>query len=445
MAITVTTTTNAALLTAAALCSNATIRAEWQGDVQLLSTIIVGDGTTLTIIGAGVNAATIDGDAETQLFEVYGLLIVRNVTLTNGVANEKGGAILVQPSGVLNITGSVLTSNRAPRGGSIYCTSGASCMISDCEFSRNHASEEGGAVHDGRENEGTIISNTAFIDNHARYGAAVFSSISSVLVIHACNFRANNARDKGGAWHGEERSAVTVSASVFTSNSALYNGGAMSSTGKGNVTIKSSKFKNNSVNGDGGGGAVYSGGSVFAVDVNFSNNRAARGAAVQCSEAREASSFRSCEFIDNAATALGAAIYGRENSELVISSSNFRGNVAHSFGGAIFTEGRTNVSLSDCKFTSNRVRNVSGGAIGISVTSTVLIDTCQFEHNSAPFYGGSIYVYTGSEVKVLNSSFTNNSAAVGAALVAAPDSTMTLIGVTMRQNTATVSGGCIYT
>jgi hypothetical protein len=43
---------DAAALSKAALCDDAVISAVWQGEVQLARTIVVGNGTTLTVTGA---------------------------------------------------------------------------------------------------------------------------------------------------------------------------------------------------------------------------------------------------------------------------------------------------------------------------------------------------------------------------------------------------------
>jgi hypothetical protein len=59
-----------AKLTTAALCDNAIITANWRGNIQLTETIVVGNGTSLTVTGASAKTAGIDGGKKVQLFEV---------------------------------------------------------------------------------------------------------------------------------------------------------------------------------------------------------------------------------------------------------------------------------------------------------------------------------------------------------------------------------------
>eukprot|EP00953_Heterococcus_sp_UTEX-ZZ885_P030620 16174-Heterococcus_DN1.PRE.1 len=68
VAMTVADSKDAAKLAKAALCDNAIIKAVWQGNVQLAETIVVGNGTSLTVTGASAQKAIIDGGNAVQLF-----------------------------------------------------------------------------------------------------------------------------------------------------------------------------------------------------------------------------------------------------------------------------------------------------------------------------------------------------------------------------------------
>jgi hypothetical protein len=61
-------------LAAAALCDNATVAAVWLGNIQLADTIVVGNGTSLTVAGASANTAVINGGNKVPLFIVWGQL-----------------------------------------------------------------------------------------------------------------------------------------------------------------------------------------------------------------------------------------------------------------------------------------------------------------------------------------------------------------------------------
>jgi hypothetical protein len=81
----VTTAGDAVALTTAALCQGGTITVVWQGKVKLAAPIVVGQGTTLTINGAG-EAATVAGGKRTSMFTVLAgaVLELRDLTVLNG-------------------------------------------------------------------------------------------------------------------------------------------------------------------------------------------------------------------------------------------------------------------------------------------------------------------------------------------------------------------------
>jgi hypothetical protein len=54
----------------AVLCDNAIITSVWQGQMQLADTVVMGNGTSLTVIRALAKTAIIDGGNAVQLFVV---------------------------------------------------------------------------------------------------------------------------------------------------------------------------------------------------------------------------------------------------------------------------------------------------------------------------------------------------------------------------------------
>jgi hypothetical protein len=93
---------------------NAVIDAVWQGTVKLTKPIIVGESTTLTIIGENVATAIADGGGKTQLFDVRGQadLVLVNMTLTNGITDSaSGGAVRLGEFASLTASGTVFSNN----------------------------------------------------------------------------------------------------------------------------------------------------------------------------------------------------------------------------------------------------------------------------------------------------------------------------------------------
>eukprot|EP00953_Heterococcus_sp_UTEX-ZZ885_P017695 9900-Heterococcus_DN1.PRE.1 len=166
VAVTVANAKDAAKLTTAAKCDNAIITAVWQGNVQLAQTIVVGNGTSLTVTGASAKTAIIDGVNAVQLFDVWGALKIMNLTLINGYTVDFGGAIYNRVNTRVAISGSVFTGHQASYGGAILSDFGSSLTITDCQFSNNFASDTGGAIYI-EVNSTLTASNTNFDSNAA--------------------------------------------------------------------------------------------------------------------------------------------------------------------------------------------------------------------------------------------------------------------------------------
>lgn len=113
-------TTNTSDLAQTLACSTTEeLTVVWQGEVQLSSTLAVGNSTTLKI--TGVNGASMNGGGAIQLIRVTGgaTLILTNVSL-------RGGWV---PDG---------------EGGSISANENSSVFLEDCSFIDNKAGTNGG-------------------------------------------------------------------------------------------------------------------------------------------------------------------------------------------------------------------------------------------------------------------------------------------------------------
>jgi hypothetical protein len=128
---TVTNARDVARLTTAALCDNAIIKANWQGNIQLTDTIVVGNGTILTVSGASAKTTIIDGGNTVQLFDVWGELNLMNMTLSNGNTSFDGGAIFNRANTKVAASGSVFSGHQARFGGAILSEFNSSLTITD--------------------------------------------------------------------------------------------------------------------------------------------------------------------------------------------------------------------------------------------------------------------------------------------------------------------------
>jgi hypothetical protein len=139
----VSTSTEAAHLATKALCPNAKVRALWQGNLQLSQTIVVGNGTSLTVLGDAIENSVANGGGKVQLFDVWGNLTIVNMTLLNGhtpvadnYGSSNGGAIIARPSAELNVVGSLFSDNGADFGGAIAVGAGSVTHMTGCTFNK---------------------------------------------------------------------------------------------------------------------------------------------------------------------------------------------------------------------------------------------------------------------------------------------------------------------
>jgi Right handed beta helix region len=213
--ITVTSAADAAVLIKAALCPAATVRAVWHGSVQLPKTIVVADGTSLTLTGANVRSAVIDGASKLQLFNVFGDLTLSNLTLSNGFSNN-GSAVYVQPAAKLNMTRCTVRNCNSNYGAGIYLAATSKVNITDSALTNNSAAAAGGAVYSLAQSA-VLLHNVVISGNRAAAtGGAMnvqgsMTADNSIFADNACSLR-------GGAVDGEATSALMFHNCTFVNN-----------------------------------------------------------------------------------------------------------------------------------------------------------------------------------------------------------------------------------
>eukprot|EP00953_Heterococcus_sp_UTEX-ZZ885_P003628 2472-Heterococcus_DN1.PRE.1 len=488
VAMTVADSKDAAKLAKAALCDNAIIKAVWQGNVQLAETIVVGNGTSLTVTGASAQKAIIDGGNAVQLFNVWGALTIMNLTLINGYTVDFGGAIYNRVNTRVAIGGSVFTGHQASYGGAIC--SDSKLTISNSAFSNNFASKVGGAIYN-EVNTTMTVSNTTFDSNTAVTGAGtIFAGNNSACTISSNSVFTNNTAETGAAVMIGYNSGLSVTDSEFSGNHAVLEAGCIACSVNSTVSVTGCMFSNNIATGASviqidsavvhitaskfisnhapkGGGAILivsADSSAHISDSHFSHNTAQQGAAVAVGSGATVT-INSSEFSYNMASTGGGSLYTEIDTTLTVTNTRFHANSARENGGGILSY--SNMAVTACQFSgheamfgaaamavSNTTANITGcgftnnsasataGAIFIGDLCILAVSDCNFSNNVATNYAGSILVYTNSIANITNSSFTGGSAGVGGVLVTVTDSDVTLRGVHMSSNTG-VNGGAI--
>lgn len=221
------------------------------GAIFNVGTLSVNHSTFSNNTAAGVGGA---------IHNSAGTLTVTNSTFLNNSSVENGGAIT--GGGIqITVSGSTFSGNSAFIGGAISVSTGT---ISDCIFTQNTASYEGGAISDQFWGPLSITGST-FDSNRALQfaGGALEVSMSVHVTVSDSTFLNNStAGDGGGIWN---IGALTVMNSTFVNNQASGAGGAINGAAKVNNTIIAS-----TQTGDCAGGLTAGSNSNFGTDTSCS-------------------------------------------------------------------------------------------------------------------------------------------------------------------------------
>ena len=347
-------------------------------------------------------------------------------------------------------------SNEGYSGGAISLKFVESFTIDGCSFDKNTAGTNyGGAIFYDKSYTNIIITNSNFTNNHANdKGGAIRSSYSYAnIYIDNCIFENDTADGNGGALSIPEPmenkdSTVkdninfTCTNSKFTNNNAPTYGAVLviaynvlldgnsfvqnSATGgiAGALELKNlyglKKFDNcifedNSADGY-QGGAVHMNSSkikTFISDnLTFTGNTAKEGAGIYFVQALDSLEFTNSKWINNTASDNGAGIYVQSGTNNIkLDKCEFTGNTAVK-GSTIYMAGTTaGFTVTNSNFTDNEVTGDNGGALTItSSCSDVTIDNNNFISNKASNDGGAIYLVSTYTADITNCKFTANNA-----------------------------------
>lgn len=208
----------------------------------------------ITVVGAGAELTTIDAQQLFRIFHVHSgaTLSVRDVTLTGGRVSITGdgggggGAVLVNSSGTLDLSDSIVDGNSGLFRGAIDVGSG-SATIQRTAFSNNHAGSQGGAI---ASRSSTIeISDSLFHSNSAsQAGGAMgilFTDVAVTNTTFSGNFVGSSPEEpsgSGGAISGS--GTIDLTHVTITGNSAS-SGGGIDAEDQSTVTLTNSLVAEN--------------------------------------------------------------------------------------------------------------------------------------------------------------------------------------------------------
>ncbi|GEM_PF-3253834 len=251
------------------------------GAVVMLDHLRIIDGAAPVGNGGGIyNAGNLD---------VRNSAFVSNSAIS-ALNSDYGGAIY--NSGIVTVSHSLFISNTADLGGGLR-NDGIATVI-DCRFSGNVATSDGGGISSGgifALNASTVLVNTAwaapdvvsipvvvtlnvshsiFVNNHAAYGAAIWSGSPASIME---SYLSHNAAIVSAGGIFNNFAPITLASSTLYSNSAAYGGAILNASGV--VTIANATIVTNSASIE--GGAVFNEGVMTVTNATLAGNNSALG------------------------------------------------------------------------------------------------------------------------------------------------------------------------
>jgi parallel beta-helix repeat protein len=182
------------------------------------------------VYGAGPDRTTLNGDAGGTVVTAFHIsyATIYGFTITNGYANNGGG----------------------------MHNEGGSLSVTNCTFSGNTASEDGGGMYNYSYSSSPVVTNCTFSGNSAKWGGGMYNEgmydYQSLPVVTNCTFSGNTASDNGGGMCNYYYCSPAVTNCTFTDNDANAEGGGMSNYYKASPKLANCTFSGNTA--DWGGG-----------------------------------------------------------------------------------------------------------------------------------------------------------------------------------------------
>lgn len=352
----------------------------------------------------------------------------------NNTAERYGGAMAVDDSTVVVSTANTtFVSNGALAsdsgfGGAVNAFTSSRVILSGeiTEFQDNRAGNGGGAMAVAYSSEVSCGGPCRFSGNTARAGGAMTVGFSTVSWSAGVALVGNTA-ESGGALFIYNGSNVTwTGVTEFSSNEALFDGGAIATPLSGvsfspldsTLTVRgATSFANNTSGANGGALALLGGcaADLGSADVVFSGNSAdVAGGAVFLSSTGFGPTFSGASFVSNSAQVGGAVSTvgsGNTKDDIGVEASNpttfdscrFTGNTATATGGAVESAAGLDAYVGSV-FEGNRAG--TGGALRLAGTASV--DNCSFVENVSDDSGGPAVSNIGFISRMANVSFGGN-------------------------------------
>jgi predicted outer membrane repeat protein len=307
---------------------------------------------------------------------------IEQCLFTRNEASNFGGAVYIHSSGAATFNESSFQECAAARGGGGAVFTNGTRLVMIGGLLHNNTAPLGGALFTHQVG-GSIsqaqynLSNVVFTQNSGVLGGGIYCHSSAflfmgILNMSNCSF-AGNAASEGGGLLADFNGSVRMDGTLFKDNRAEHYGGGASFQNQD--ALQKRFFMNNTffINNS----ASYGGGLHLSIPPGSGGN---------------VFTLQSMSFEGNRATSMGGGISGLVNGTMTIRNSTFEWNQAQE-GGATYFEanfdyGDLQIILHSSNFSSNGASYGGGGVSAMA--DKITVELCQFISNSAGESGGAL-------------------------------------------------------
>ena len=369
---------------------------------------------------------------------------IEGFTIKNGDVTYEGGfgGGIYCSFGSPTITNCTFLTNKAERGGGLYCTGESAPTFDSCAFDANAALMEGGGIYCDSWN--LNLTACEITGNHAVDGGAMYCKDNSPDLTD-CLIGFNSAENGGaGIYCSGSSPGILRCGFVWNRTRSTGRGGGMYCTDSSSPSLSDCEFDGNW--GQLGGGAVYCvSAAPSIVDCTFHDNWAfsAGGAVYSESVTSETLEITDSDFTENYTETEGGGLCLRGSLHNVVGCT-FSGNSA-SQGGGIYNQASEG-TLTDCMLSENDASVCGGGMAAKAlwvISPSAALTRCEFTGNTAPI-GGGFYCEDDTLSALTDCNFSTNTADNGGGLYCLDGSVPRMDGCWFIDNDATVHGGGMY-